>query len=172
MSRRMDATLKRSHRQKAQPYDDFDRFYQECWEPTYRTLAVTIRNADLAREAVDEAMVRALANWRQVRSGPNPSGWVYRVAFNWSVDQIRRKGREIQRQTSGAFVHWDPDMPRPDLIEKINNLTLDQRAVLVLRVVNDWSEQDVSEALGIAVGTVKSRLFRALEALRTEVEES
>ncbi|MEX1003814.1 MAG: sigma factor-like helix-turn-helix DNA-binding protein [Acidimicrobiia bacterium] len=40
----------------------------------------------------------------------------------------------------------------------------------MLRVVNDWSERDVAAALGIPVGTVKSRLSRALEILRLEVE--
>lgn len=168
----MDIALTRSRWRSERPFDGFDQFYRDNWDAIYRTVALTIRDADLAREAVDEAMVRALANWRQLRSGANPSGWVYRTAFNWAVDQIRRRNRDSQRQRLNRDAHWDPDTSRPDLTEKINRLTFDQRAVLVLRVVNDWSEEDVANALDIPVGTVKSRLSRALEVLRLEVEET
>jgi RNA polymerase sigma-70 factor (ECF subfamily) len=50
-------------------------------------------------------------------------------------------------------------------------LPVEQRAVVVLRVVHDWSEDDVAYALDIPVGTVKSRLSRALQSLRREVED-
>ncbi|MEX1005441.1 MAG: sigma factor-like helix-turn-helix DNA-binding protein [Acidimicrobiia bacterium] len=149
----------------------FDAFYRSTWDRTYRTLAVTIRDHDLAREAVDEAMARAFANWRHLRADRNPSGWVYRVSFNWAVDQIRRRDRENKRMwVDSSSLRWIPDTPRPDLTEKVNQLSLEQRAVVVLRVVNDWSERDVADALGIPVGTVKSRLSRALEILRVEVK--
>ncbi|MEX2423606.1 MAG: sigma factor-like helix-turn-helix DNA-binding protein [Acidimicrobiia bacterium] len=150
----------------------FDAFYRETWDRTYRTLAVTIRDHDLAKEAVDEGMARAFANWRHLNANQNPSGWVYRVSFNWAVDQIRRRDREQKRfRAEASSFTWIPDTPRPDLTERVNRLSLEQRAVVVvLRVVNDWSERDVAAALGIPVGTVKSRLSRALEILRLEVE--
>lgn len=149
----------------------FDAFYRDTWDRTYRTLAVTIRDHDLAREAVDEGMARALANWRHLSASQNRPGWVYRVSFNWAVDQIRRRDREQKRTRADAGSwSWIPDTPRPDLTEKVNQLSLEQRAVVVLRVVYDWSERDVANALGVPVGTVKSRLSRALEILRLEIE--
>lgn len=48
-------------------------------------------------------------------------------------------------------------------------LPYDQRAVVVLRLVEDWSEREVAVALEIATGTVKSRLSRALVKLRQEL---
>lgn len=173
MSVEMDVGLPRSARMSAKTgYEEFDAFYQETWDRTYRTLALTIRDHDLAREAVDEAMARALADWRQLKADRNPSGWVYRVSFNWAVDQIRRKARERDRNRNHASSwSWAPETPRPDLTEKVNQLSLEQRAVVVLRIVNDWSERDVAEALGVPVGTVKSRLSRALEILRMEVND-
>lgn len=169
----MDFALQRSARMmEKKGHEGFDAFYRDTWDRTYRTLALTIRDHDLAREAVDEGMARALANWRHLRADRNPSGWVYRVSFNWAVDQIRRKGREGKRTRADAgSLAWAPDTPRPDLREKVNQLSLEQRAVVVLRIVNDWSERDVADALGVPVGTVKSRLSRALEILRMEVED-
>jgi RNA polymerase sigma-70 factor, ECF subfamily len=172
MSRDMDVAMPRSARMREKKgHEGFETFYRDAWDRTYRTLAVTFRDAELAKEAVDEGMARALSNWRYLSADRNRSGWVYRVAFNWAVDQIRRKHREQKRTWADAgSLLWVPDTPRPDLTEKVNQLSLEQRAVVVLRVVNDWPERDVAYALGIPVGTVKSRLSRALEILRLEVE--
>ena len=173
MSDDMDIAVPRSARMKEKTgYEGFDSFYRDTWDQTYRTLALTIRDHELAREAVDEGMARALARWRHLSADRNPAGWVYKVSFNWAVDQIRRRGRERKRLVpESGLVSWVPDTPRPDLTEKLNALSLEQRAVVVLRVVNDWSESQVADALGVPVGTVKSRLSRALETLRLEVED-
>ena len=152
--------------------DDFEGFYRNRWDELYRTLAVTLRNPDLAREAVDEAMVRALERWRHVRRTSNASGWVYRVALNWAIDQMRRRGRETGRDSSPEFASpWVPPVPQPELAEALSRLDVKHRAVVVLRVVHDWSEQETAVALGVPVGTVKSRLSRALERLRQELEQ-
>lgn len=146
----------------------FETFYVDRWDVLYRTLAVTLRDADLAREATDEAMVRAFARWNRVSRFNNPSGWVYRVAYNWALDRIRRSELRVD---IADRVGWDDPLPRPDLTKALDSLPIDQRAVVVLRIVHDWSEADVAYALAIPVGTVKSRLSRALEVLRNEVAD-
>ncbi|MFP4554798.1 MAG: RNA polymerase sigma factor, partial [Actinomycetota bacterium] len=61
----------------------FEAFYSTFWAEVFKPLAATIGDRDLAREAVDEAMVRAYARWSRVRTMANPKGWVYRVAYRW-----------------------------------------------------------------------------------------
>lgn len=60
-------------------------------------------------------------------------------------------------------------MPDPEVFRAVSALPYDQRTVVVLRLVEDWSEREVAVALGIATGTVKSRLSRALVKLRQEL---
>lgn len=62
----------------------FEAFHSDGWPEVYRTVAVVIRDRDLAREAVDEAMLRAYKRWTDVSAMSNPRGWVYRVAVNWA----------------------------------------------------------------------------------------
>ncbi|MFZ0013776.1 MAG: sigma-70 family RNA polymerase sigma factor [Acidimicrobiia bacterium] len=143
-------------------------FYAERSDEVYRMLAVTLRDWELAREATDEAMVRAYSRWSRVRRFRNPSGWVYRVAYNWALDRLRRDERPIGDRADRTF---DDPLPRPDLVRALDSLPVEQRAVVVLRVVHDWSEEDVAYALDVPVGTVKSRLSRALETLRAEVQD-
>lgn len=149
-------------------YTEFDAFYTSCWDDMYRSLAVTLRDPDLAREAVDEAMARAYRRWSSVCRYSNQRGWIYRIGFNWAISQKRKTTREIRVAAPVAMSESRP-MPDPDLHQALTALDIKQRAVVVLRFLLDWSEDDVARALEIPVGTVKSRLSRALVKLREEL---
>lgn len=148
-------------------HTEFEPFYRSQWQEVYRPLAVVLRDPDLAREATDEAMTRALRHWKTVAAAANQTGWVYRVAHNWAIDEIRRRQR--WRRLRPVDPVWQPTVPDPEVFEAVSALPYEQRAVVVLRLVEDWSERDVAEALGVAPGTVKSRLSRALTRLREEL---
>jgi RNA polymerase sigma factor (sigma-70 family) len=60
-------------------------------------------------------------------------------------------------------------LPDADLQNALAHLDVSHRAVVVLRYLMDWSVEDVAATLNIPEGTVKSRLKRALEKLRTEM---
>ena len=60
-------------------------------------------------------------------------------------------------------------MADPAIAAAIARLPLDQRSVVVLRYYLDWSTEEVAEALGVAPGTVKSRLHRALRRLESSL---
>lgn len=143
---------------------DFGVFYRETWDRVYRPLAVTLRDHELARESVDEAMVRAFQKWSKVRTYANPTGWVYRVALNYARNRLRRRWREVP--WGSVEPTWEMRTPNPDLMEALQELPLRHREVVVLRFFFDWSVSEVAEALDIPDGTVKSRLHRALAALR------
>lgn len=149
-------------------HQDFDAFYRSSWGDVYRPLAVTLRDPDLASEAVEEAMTRAYRSWWKVRDYDNQSGWVYRVALNWATSFLRKTRREVHGADPidrvVAVAH--PDL---DLYNALGQLDVKHRAVVVLRYLLDWSEDDVAMALDIPNGTVKSRLHRALRTLRKEL---
>jgi len=148
----------------------FEEFYRRSWSDVYRPLALTLRDPDLACESTDEAMARAFKHWRSVRTASNPTGWVYRVALNWAIDRKRKLQKEILRTPPERGV-WMPQVVDVDLFEHLSSLSVPQRAVVVLRVLHDWSEADTAEALGVPVGTVKSRLNRALSALARRMSD-
>jgi RNA polymerase sigma factor (sigma-70 family) len=149
---------------------DFEVFYQRSWDGVYRPLAATLGDSDLAAEAVDEAMSRAYAQWRSVQLASNPQGWVYRVAYRWSIDRLRRRRRE-QRLLPRLFDGPVPERTsvEPGLDAALGSLPIEQRAAVVLSCAFDWSEAQIADALSIRPGTVKSRLHRGLEQLRREL---
>ncbi|WP_345637387.1 sigma-70 family RNA polymerase sigma factor [Rugosimonospora acidiphila] len=144
----------------------FDAFYRAKSDSVYRALAMTLGDAHLAREATDEAMTRACARWHAVRSMENPGGWAYRVGLNWATSWWRKRRREqpLWPDRDEAAV---TDPQTPVALAALRRLPLNQRAVVVCRVLLDLSTVETADLLGLAQGTVKSRLARALAALRT-----
>lgn len=149
----------------------FDAFYREHRDRLYRALALTVGDAELAREAVDEAMVRAYQRWSRVQAYDNPAGWVYRVGLNWAISWRRRR-----RAVPVATLPDQPSAERPPASDPgvataVAALAAQQRAVIVLRFHLDWSVDQIAAALGIPAGTVKSRLHRGLATLRQQLED-
>jgi RNA polymerase sigma factor (sigma-70 family) len=155
------------------PADSFEAFYAASADRVYRALAVTLGDSHLAREATDEAMARAFVRWRQVAGADNPGGWVFRVGLNWATSWRRKLRRErvLPDSERGLPTVTMPDPDGSDAVAALARLTVDARAVVVCRVLFDLSTAETAAALQIAEGTVRSRLSRALTALRRELRE-
>lgn len=145
----------------------FEAFYRSAWDRVYRTLAIILRDPDLAAEATDEAMTRAFQRWSSVGEYDNPTGWVFRVALNFSRTRLARRRRETPLAVE--FGSWEMSVPVPELVPALVRLPLEFREVVVLRYLWDWSERDIAAALDLPGGTVKSRLHRALARLRKDL---
>ena len=152
--------------------DSFETFYRAQADRVYRSLALALADPHLAREALDEAMTRAYARWRHVASLDNPGGWVFRVGLNWATSRWRKLRRERPLPPElGSSGRGQPDAGLIAAQVAMSRLALDHRTVIVCRVLLDLSTAETAAVLGIAEGTVKSRLARGLSALRTELTE-
>lgn len=148
---------------------EFPDFYRVHHQPILRALSATIRDDDLAQEATDEAMTRAYQRWSAVSEYDNAPGWVYRVGLNWARSRIRKQTREYLHDTPPErAVHQS--LPDPDLEAALRALPIEGRSLVVLRHLLDWSYDEIAEALGIPVGTAKSRLHRVMNDLRATLE--
>ncbi len=149
----------------------FEAYYRAQRQHIFRALALTLGNRDLAEDAVDEAMTRTYQHWRTVSSFDNQAGWTYRVGLNWARSRLRKRKREIlldQLPEEGTEITFaDPDLDRA-----VKALPIDSRAVVVLRHYLDWSTEEAARALGVRPGTIKSRLHRAMNELRKELDQN
>jgi RNA polymerase sigma-70 factor (ECF subfamily) len=150
--------------------DSFEHFYRGQVDIVYRALALTLTDPGLAREATDEAMLRAFARWSTVGNYDNPSGWVYRVGLNWATSRWRRISRERPLSTEDrTSTARPPDPAGLAALAALGHLTVKHRAVVVARVLLDLSTAETATVLGVPQNTVKSRLARALASLRAEL---
>jgi len=149
---------------------EFDDFYREHHASVARALAMTLGDSELAADATNEAMTRAIQRWDAVSTYANPSGWVYRVGLNWARSWLRRRKRERDRPVSFGPSETTFEIVDDELSGALQSLSMDHRTVVICRLYLDWSVEQTADSLRVPVGTVKSRLARALEQLRTELE--
>jgi RNA polymerase sigma-70 factor, ECF subfamily len=172
----MDRTL--VIRAQAGDHDAFTTLVAESIDRMYATAGLILRSEDRAQEAVQEAMVQAWLGIRAVREPDRWEAWLRRLLINACYGVARRDRRrrlvEIHVAPSGAV----PTMAdaqasladRDQLDRGFRLLSAEQRMVLVAHYYLDLSDAEAAEALGIPVGTLKSRLHRAMSALRAAIE--
>ncbi|WP_433206410.1 SigE family RNA polymerase sigma factor [Dactylosporangium sp. CS-047395] len=120
----------------------------------------------LAADLVQDALERTGMAWRRIQKHDDPGGYVRRVIVNRYLNRVRSLRRERLTDATPDVAHVDAEPPDGELWQAIVALPKQQRAVLVLRYYDDFSEQQVAAALGCSVGTVKSNASRALAKLR------
>jgi RNA polymerase sigma-70 factor (ECF subfamily) len=132
-------------------------------------LTVLTGSADDAEEIAQDAFAQALRHWSKVRDYDQPTAWLYRVATRLAISRGRRATVARRGLTRLRAVPQDrvehPVDDRVDLDAALATLPVEQRAVLLLHHVHDLPVKEVARRLGIAEGTVKSRLARARAAL-------
>ena len=143
--------------------------------------AMTIlRNPVEAQEAVQEALIRLWEHRSTVPAG-GARPWLLRTTHNLCIDHIRRRKVRSEVGTGEDYVESRPDVaPGPqqlaestDLRRSIDRaldaLSPEDRAVIVMREVQHLAYEEIAEALELPLGTLKARLHRARERLRTKL---
>jgi RNA polymerase sigma-70 factor (ECF subfamily) len=143
--------------------------------PNLRRFAISLCGArDVADDLVQAACERALASADRFEPGTRFDAWMFRILRNLWIDQVRRRktaGIEediTERQDiAGASGEREVEaiMTLKSVAEAIADLAEDQREVLLLVCVEDFSYREAADVLGIPIGTVMSRLARARKNL-------
>ncbi len=152
--------------------DEFRRFYERMDERALRTARRLVGSRAVAEDIAAEALARAYARWRTVRSHPNPDAWLLRVVGNLAIDHVRRSGRDAGTAPDERVSGDRPDddaVLRVDLARAVHRLSGRQQEVVVMRYLIDLSEDEVATSLGMSTGSVKTHLSRATHRLRGEL---
>ena len=134
-----------------------------------------LRDAELARDAVQEAMVRAWRDLPGLRDPERFDAWLYRLTVNACLDAARHRRRRVREveltPTTDVPIpdRWGLLADRDQLDHALRLLEPDLRAIVVLHDYLDLTLPETADALRLPVGTIKSRLHRALTALRVTV---
>lgn len=155
---------------------DHDAFAVLARSVTSRLYGIALRilrDVHQAEDVVQDSLVDA---WRDLRALRDPAlfdAWATRILVRNSYREAKR-ARSVWRLT--PVVHDDTANPTTevderDLLERaFRRLTPDQRVVIVLRHYLEWEPVEIADALGIAPGTVRSRIHYALASLRAAIE--
>jgi RNA polymerase sigma factor (sigma-70 family) len=153
---------------------DFAEFYREAKDECLFAVLVSVGDSDTAQDLVAEAFARALASWPKVSRHPAPAAWVVRTALNAGVSRWRRRRREVPVPDLALVADWpaaDVGGGRvdPRIMAALLRLPVRQRQVIALRLFLDLDTECTAQVLGIAPGTVRAHLARAMAALRDDL---
>ncbi|WP_419728785.1 sigma-70 family RNA polymerase sigma factor [Lichenicola sp.] len=136
-----------------------------------QALALT-RNRAAAEDLVQDAVCNALSAQNSFIPGTNFPAWMHRILRNRFISNLRKRRdtTDIDDVPASAFATEAPHEDRlalKDLGKAMTRLPADQREALIMVVVQGMSYENLAEATGCAVGTAKSRVFRARRQLET-----
>ena len=131
-----------------------------------------LRDPELARDAVQNTLVRAWRDLPGLRDPDRFDAWLHRLLVNSSLDEARRRRRrlvEVELQNIDEPAHGDASrhLADRDLVERaLSRLDAEHRALVVLHYYLGYPLPDAATSLGISLPAAKSRLHRAMEGLR------
>jgi RNA polymerase sigma-70 factor (ECF subfamily) len=138
------------------------------WPTIWRVVFGMTGRAGLAEEIAQETFARAFGALDRFDAERPLGPWLRRIAVNRTIDELRRERRLELVDPEPSEPAYEDALSDEATIEAVRALDPDRRAVVVLRFWLDWSLDQIADALDVPVGTVSSRLTRALAELRDE----
>jgi RNA polymerase sigma-70 factor (sigma-E family) len=156
---------------RAEVDDDFARWVAARQRSLVRAAYLVCGDADLAQDLVQDALVKVAGRWSRLRD-QNPDAYARRIVYHDAISAWRK----VRRERTVALVPEPAPAPgrgfeassddRIALEQLLGDLTVKQRAVIVLRYFEDRTEADCADILGVSIGTIKSQAHVALARLR------
>lgn len=160
---------------------DLDAFAQLVRRSEGRVRALLSRLLDDARdieEAAQDTFVQAWRNLERFRGQAAPATWFYRIAVNEALQRTRRKRIETRpledddarRASPGADTVAEARELETFIADRLRALPVELRVPVVLRDVEGWSNQEISDLLDLTLAATKSRIHRGRMRIREELQ--
>jgi RNA polymerase sigma-70 factor, ECF subfamily len=165
--------------------EDFDGIVARHQKRIYRILLGMVGNADVADTLTQECFLRAFKKRGSFRGDSSLSTWLLRIAINLAHDHNRSRRwafwRRMERperldaiQAADARRSPEQSLMNRELVDSVRSavekLPARQKAVFLLRFAEEMPLDAIAEATGLKLGTVKSHLFRGIEAVRASFD--
>jgi RNA polymerase sigma factor (sigma-70 family) len=159
----------------------FDELTERWGGPVWKYVRRLTNSDDQADEIVQNVWLRVLRGINGLRDGAKLRAWLFGIARRTLMDRLRAQyAAPVPTDIDVAeLAAPERDQGRDDIDQDLAALEVElarlpmvEREVLTLFYLQELSSGEVADVLGVAVGTVKSRLFRARRLLRREIERA
>ncbi len=153
-------------------------------DTVYRVALRLARDESQAEDLTQDTMLKAYRSWHQFKSGTNARAWLITILRHTFINQYRKTQRagptvDVDQIETYTVFHQvqeiDPEgsffkqIVDDEVLKAVDRLPDEFRETLVLSDIEQMSYAEIAEITGAPVGTVKSRLFRARQALQKEL---
>ncbi len=149
--------------------EEAERMLIDNYDKYYRLAYSYVKNEQDALDIVQESAYRVIKDLDQLKERNYLSTWIYRIVINNAIDSLRKKKRETVSLLEVELVHED-QYQEEDPLALLSILEDKDRALVILKYLEDWKLEEISEIMEMNISTVKSRLYRALKKLKVILE--
>lgn len=164
-----------------------ERAIEQYGKATYNFAYRLTGNEADARDLTQDAFLRVYRAWRSFQPGTSFLSWIYRIVTNLYRDELRRRKGRFQEEIPEDNAPQDFGGQRPLAVDPIDEyvegqlseplaralarLSAEQRQVIILADLEEYSYQEIADIMGCSIGTVRSRLHRARALLRRLIQQ-
>ncbi|OUQ56469.1 RNA polymerase subunit sigma-70 [Tyzzerella sp. An114] len=150
-----------------------EKFITENLDNAYRFAYSYTKNSQAAEDVVSESVIKALSAIDTLKNKEFLKTWFYRIIINTAISRIRSEQKIIYIDSKDTDIYEKTfdDYSHITLNEFIEKLDEKYKIVIILRYFEDMTLEEISKVTGENLSTVKSRLYRGLKILKTEMEE-
>jgi RNA polymerase sigma-70 factor, ECF subfamily len=148
---------------------EFEQVLGDLYPALVRRLTLVVGDAEEAKDLVQTTYLRAYEGWARF-DGRDGRAWLYTIGLRLAFRERRRRSRwrALFAPTPDEGVAWDPEHAS-GLWEALKTLRREERAALLLNVVDGYTQAEIAGMLGVPVGTVASWISRAKARARDEL---
>lgn len=156
--------------------EQFLEYYDRYAEALYRHAILRVSSHEYAENLVQDTFLKTWDYLKQDKKIENMRAFLYRVLNNKIVDHYRAKKEVSLEALQASTEPFDPpdeqSMPADTqalintIVQKLENLTNEDRELLIMRYVDDLEPKEIADVLGITANNVSVRLNRAVEKLK------
>lgn len=167
----------------------FDREMVPHMDTMYNYALYLTGRREAAQDLLQETFLKAFRFFQSFQPGTNSKAWLYRIMRNTFINEYRREKRipdhvEYDDQISGPHMLVDETISQENLSQKISSELFEDeiasaiaalpekyKSVVILRDIEDLQYEEIADAMGVPIGTVRSRLHRARAMLFDALKE-
>ncbi|WP_153122698.1 RNA polymerase sigma factor SigX [Peribacillus tepidiphilus] len=164
----------------------FQRIYENYHQDLFQFLFYMVKNKETAEDLVQEVYIRVYKSYQRFEGKSSEKTWLYSIARNAAIDHFRKQKSWKQRLLENF--DWDKQQVKDDssipeeialqkeqiqwLYKSLDQCTMDQKSVIILRYIQSLSISETAEVLGWTESKVKTTQHRALKAVKKIMEEN
>ena len=166
----------------------YQTLFEAHKQAIFHIIVKIVRNSEEAQDLVQETFIKAFGSLKSYNPTYRFTTWLYKIAANSSIDYIRKrkiqtfsldqpletKNGRVSVEVADMSYHPERDLTakqqKVSISEAIDSLPNKYRQVIVKRHQEDKSYEEIASSLGVPVGTVKARIFRARELLKKKLK--
>jgi len=164
--------------------DNFEELYLEHLPSLLRTARRMTRNEQDAEDLVQETLVKAYKAYQRFEKGSYFKAWLFKIMTNTFINILRKKknrpaqsGMEVLEFVDDASTNKSVDFAdlydnfHDEVKKALDDMPDNYRQVLLLNSVEEFSYKEISDIVGVPMGTVMSRLYRARQYMQGELAQ-